>query len=79
MNEMLSAGIEIMLIGMGIVYAFLALLIVTVNAMSAIVQRYFPDVPTGTPTSQTQTSGQDAGTLAAIAAAVHQYRKKQQP
>ena len=73
MNELLSSGIELMLLGMGIVYGFLAMLVVTITAMSNLLQRYFPDIPdlhlTGSHTD-------DPGVAAAIIAAVHQYRKK---
>jgi oxaloacetate decarboxylase (Na+ extruding) subunit gamma len=73
MNEMLSAGIELMLIGMGIVFAFLAMLVVAITTMSSVVQRYFPDVPSSHLPGQ---HFDDPGVIAAISAAVHQYRKK---
>ena len=62
-----------MLLGMGIVYAFLAMLVFTITAMSAFVQRYFPDLSSRQVSSQ---QIEDAGVLAAITAALHQYRKK---
>lgn len=74
MNELLSTGIEVMLIGMGIVYSFLAMLVVAIKTMSSVVSRHFPDMPEVHPAIKQ--SGEDPGTLAAIAAAVHQYRKK---
>jgi oxaloacetate decarboxylase (Na+ extruding) subunit gamma len=36
MNELLSTGIEVMLLGMGIVYSFLAMLVVAIKAMSSV-------------------------------------------
>ncbi len=76
MNELVSSGIELMLIGMGIVYAFLAMLIISIQAMSSLVLRFFPELPSGQrPGSH---HGDDLGTIAAISAAVHQYRKKHQ-
>lgn len=75
MNEMLSSGIELMLIGMGMVYAFLAMLVVAINLMSRLVCRYFPDMPAKFP-DQPITAGNDKAVIAAITAAVHQYRKK---
>ena len=75
MNEMLSSGIELMLIGMGMVYAFLAMLIVAINLMSRFVRRYFPDLPAQFP-DQPVTGGDDKAVIAAITAAIHQYRKK---
>lgn len=77
MNEMMNSGIELMLIGMGIVFAFLALLVVMVNIMTSVIQRFFPETPiaVSSPTSAS-TSHTDAGVIAAISAAVHQYRNK---
>ena len=77
MNEMMSSGIELMLIGMGIVFAFLAMLIVMVNVMTSVIQRFFPEAPmvVVTPASAS-TTHTDAGIIAAITAAVHQYRDK---
>lgn len=76
MNELVSSGIELMLIGMGIVFAFLAMLIVAIQVMSSMVMRFFPELPNGQrPGSH---HGDDLGTIAAISAAVQQYRKKHQ-
>ena len=76
MNELMSLGIELMLIGMGTVYCFLALLIVAIRTMSSLVMRFFPDIPMNQhPGSH---HGDDLGTIAAITAAVHQYRLKHQ-
>jgi len=77
MSEMMSAGVDLMLIGMTIVFAFLALLIVMVNTMTAVIQRYFPEQPVNTISpASASTSHTDAGVIAAISAAVHQYRNK---
>ena len=77
MNEMMSSGVELMIIGMGIVFAFLALLIVMVNIMTSVIQRFFPETPLADshPTSAL-TSHTDAGNIAGISAAVNQYRSK---
>jgi oxaloacetate decarboxylase gamma subunit len=77
MNEMMNSGVELMLIGMGIVFAFLALLIVMVNIMTAVIQRFFPEDPVLDISSvSASTSHTDTGIIAAISAAVHQYRSK---
>ncbi len=77
MTEMINAGIELMLIGMGIVFAFLALLVVVVNFMTTVIQRFFPEAPvTAISPASASTSHTDAGVIAAISAAVHQYRNK---
>lgn len=77
MNEMMTVGVEIMLIGMGIVYAFLAMLILAINGMSSLIRRYFPEIPVAKNSGpHPATQGNDPGTVAAIAAAIHQYRQK---
>ena len=77
MNEMMNSGFELMLIGMGIVFAFLAMLVVMVNLITSAVQRFFPETPlTIASSASASTSHTDAGIIAAISAAVHQYRNK---
>ncbi len=77
MTEMMNSGIELMLIGMGIVFAFLALLIVMVHIMTSVIQRFFPEEPvTAIAPASVSTSHTDTGVIAAISAAVHQYRNK---
>lgn len=76
MNELMSSGIELMLIGMGMVYSFLAMLVVAIKTMSSLVLRFFPDMPVGRHPGTHH--GDDLGTIAAISAAVHQYRMKHQ-
>ncbi|KAF3981664.1 MAG: OadG family protein [Methylococcales symbiont of Hymedesmia sp. n. MRB-2018] len=77
MNEIMSAGVELMIIGMVIVFAFLAMLVVMVNIMTWVVQRFFPAQPiTITPIVSASTSHTDASVIAAITATVHQYRDK---
>lgn len=63
-----------MLIGMGMVFAFLALLVITIRVMSSVVNRFFPNLPNNT--SLVHAHSEDPGIIAAIAAAVHQYRTK---
>ena len=46
MAEMMSSGIELMFAGMGIVFLFLTMLVVAINMMSSLLQRFFPDAPT---------------------------------
>ena len=75
MNEMLSSGIELMLIGMGMVYAFLALLVVSINVMTKLVRRFFPETPVNFP-EQPVAGGEDKAIIAAISAAMHEYRRK---
>ncbi|MDD1614444.1 MAG: OadG family protein [Methylococcaceae bacterium] len=74
MTELMSSGVELMFAGMGIVFLFLTMLVVAINIMSSLVQRFFPDAPT--PLATTVSSGIDKSVIAAITAAVHQHRSK---
>lgn len=75
MKELISSGVELMFAGMGIVYLFLIMLVIMINLMSAFLHRYFPDKPVS---SGKTITGLDKSTIAAITAAVHQYRKHNQ-
>ena len=75
MTELMSGGVELMFAGMGIVFLFLTMLVVAINIMTSLVQRFFPEAPPqmiAAPVS----SGIDKSIIAAIAAAVHQHRNK---
>jgi oxaloacetate decarboxylase gamma subunit len=74
MTELMSSGVELMFAGMGIVFLFLTMLVVAINIMSSLVQRFFPDAPA--PVATTVSSGIDKSVIAAITAAVHQHRSK---
>ena len=76
MTELMSRGIELMLVGMGIVFLFLTMLVAAINIMSAVVQRFFPDAPALTVATTTVVGGIDKSIIAAITAAVHQHRSK---
>jgi oxaloacetate decarboxylase gamma subunit len=77
MAEMMSSGIELMFAGMGIVFLFLTMLVVAINIMSSLLQRFFPDVPTSQMAVGTSvSSGIDKSIIAAITAAVHLHRSK---
>jgi Na+-transporting methylmalonyl-CoA/oxaloacetate decarboxylase gamma subunit len=46
------------------------MLVVVINGMASVVQRFFPETPVP---SQ---NGEDPRMIAAISAAIHEYRKK---
>lgn len=75
MTELMTSGIELMFVGMGIVFLFLTMLVGAINLMSAVVQRYFPEIPISRVVPGISTDI-DKSVVAAITAAVHQYRKK---
>ncbi len=64
-----------MLTGMFIVFSFLALLVLAVDLLKILVQRYFPVQPTGQQEVVSVTAN-DSRIIAAITAAVTQYRNK---
>jgi oxaloacetate decarboxylase (Na+ extruding) subunit gamma len=74
MAELITSGVELMIVGMGIVFLFLTMLVIAINIMSSLVQRFFPDAPQSNIPVPSVTSGTDKSTVAAITAAVHQYR-----
>ena len=76
MTELMSKGIELMLAGMGIVFLFLTMLVLAINLMSSLIQRFFPEAPNLVGTVTTSSSGIDKNIVAAITAAVHQHRSK---
>jgi oxaloacetate decarboxylase gamma subunit len=78
MTEQMSDGIELMFAGMGIVFLFLTMLVAAINMMSALVQRLFPEIPV-TKTIPGITTDIDKSVVAAITAAVHQYRRDKTP
>ncbi|NKB98076.1 MAG: sodium pump decarboxylase subunit gamma [Pseudomonadales bacterium] len=71
MSPLLSAGLELMLVGMGTVFSFLTLLIAATVAMSRTVQRYFPQTTPLAPTAIQQDEE-----IAAITAAVQHHRRR---
>ncbi len=77
MAELMGSGVELMFVGMGIVFLFLTMLVIAINLMSSLVQRFFPEVPTTTLLVPTITGTIDKQTVAAITTALHQYRNKQ--
>ena len=78
MSELLMSGVELMVVGMGIVFLFLAMLVVAVNSMSALVERFLPaPLPVASPVATvTKSTVTDSSIVAAISSAVHQYRLK---
>ncbi len=75
MTELMSSGIELMFAGMGIVFLFLTMLVIVINVMSKLIQRYFPEEPVSNISIPVaQNTATDTNYIAAITAAIHQYR-----
>lgn len=76
--DLLLEAAGLMLIGMVTVFAFLFLLVILLNVMSNTIQRFFPvKTPEKTSRIDTSSEGVSPTIIAAISAAVHQYRQKQ--
>ena len=74
-DNLLNAGVELMLAGMGTVFVFLTLLVGATMLMSVLVQRLV--VPAAVPEGKAEPGqGTDPSPeeMAAISAAVHQHR-----
>ncbi len=77
-TELFYQAATLMLVGMGFVYAFLGLLIVVIKVLIAPLADKFPDPVAITASSnspQGAQSQQSKPVVAAITAAIHQYRK----
>ncbi|MBK5964790.1 sodium pump decarboxylase subunit gamma [Thiocystis minor] len=79
MNEstLLIESLRLMVIGMGIVYAFLLLLVGVLRLMSSLILRLAPEeaLPLATTPTQSPSSAPD-DLIAVIAAAVARYRRQ---
>jgi len=76
--ELLQDGLALMALGMGFVFVFLTVLVISVTLMSKLIGRFQPaPVATGSAKAAAKPAvadGQDAETIAVISAAVHRYR-----
>jgi oxaloacetate decarboxylase gamma subunit len=79
-SQLLLEGVELMLMGMGSVFFFLALLILCIRLMARVIERFAPAPharEAGAPASA-KLVGQEPGpdVLAAIQLALHQHRAR---
>lgn len=84
-DDLLSEGLTLMTLGMGFVFVFLTLLVLTTSLMSWVIRRYFPQpqrqsqapVPLRAGTDADMPSPMDDTTLmTVIGTAVHRHRKR---
>lgn len=84
MDQLLSQGVELMALGMGIVFSFLIVLVFAMTAMSSVVNRFFPDTPEPAAPARPAPQGNvpaaeiSPRTLAIIQDAIRQHRDRQQ-
>ncbi|EHR40067.1 MULTISPECIES: oxaloacetate decarboxylase subunit gamma [Alishewanella] len=77
--DLLAEAAGLMLIGMIAVFTFLCLLVLLLKLMSYSIQRFFPVKVADkvTRVEQSASDGVSPAVVAAISAAVHQYRQQQ--
>ena len=75
--QLLLEALNLMVIGMVAVFAFLLLLVLVVQFISTLMLRYFPSKPTDKPALVDNNADPAPAVIAAISAAVHQYRQQQ--
>lgn len=77
-GELVLSGVNLMLIGMVIVFLFLALLVWVIGATSKLINRYSPEPPTClSPPSLIKGDDEaesDEDLVAAVSAAIHRYQ-----
>lgn len=79
MDAMLSTGLQLLVVGMGVVFAFLVLLVIIIKQVTKLIERYAPEpVPVAPVIKHPVSVKQDTEVTAAISAALHQHRKKHQ-
>ncbi|NNJ92336.1 MAG: hypothetical protein HKP55_11735 [Gammaproteobacteria bacterium] len=76
MSDLLMNGFELMLLGMGIVFTFLMILVVALNLMSRIAFHFdtSEEQPTATPITRTMGKPENTALIAVISAAISRYR-----
>ncbi len=81
--ELLQEGLKLMVVGMGVVFLFLALMVVIMTGMAKVLAPYAKlldkpvDKPQRKPAKKpAAASGDDAAKAAAAVAAVHMHRNK---
>jgi oxaloacetate decarboxylase gamma subunit len=69
-------SLKIMLLGMGVVFTFLALLVVLVNLQATLIAKFFPEKEPPKVSDSGVKRHDDGHHVAAIIAAVSEFRKK---
>jgi len=77
-NDLISEGLSLMMLGMGTVFVFLAMLIVMMSFMSTVIQKYFPELSASVERSASVAESDipDEKTLAIIKSAIEQHRNR---
>lgn len=77
MTELLQEGVVLMIVGMGVVFVLLTLLVFVVQAVSKLSNALAPvAAPSALPLSSGRTGAIDEEIVSAIGAAVRQHRRR---
>ncbi len=73
--NVIAEALKFMVLGMGVVFVFLYIMILAVKAQAYIIGKYFPDKPAVTPPAAAVQSDDEQARVAAVIAAVTEFRK----
>lgn len=74
--NLLVESVKFMVLGMGVVFLFLIILVQVVNLQAKIISKYFPDEePSAAPAAPSSPDSDESARVAAIIAAVTEFRK----
>jgi len=73
-TNLVVEGIKFMVLGMGSVFLFLIIMIVSMNIMSTVIHKFFPEPKPVIPGMENQTKD-NKKTIAAITAAITHHRQ----
>ncbi len=74
-TNLVMEGVKFMFLGMGTVFAFLIIMIFTVNLMSFIIHKFFPEPSAVNETVSDSTQQDNKKIIAAITAAITYHRQ----
>lgn len=75
-GELLTEGVNLMLLGMGTVFVFLTVLVLVTSLMSKLVLKYTPVQLQAPDSSKANGQPSEQTLLAIISAAIHAHRSK---
>ena len=75
--NLITEALKFMVLGMGVVFIFLYIMILAVKAQAHIIGKYFPDKPPAVPAPSpvAHSSDDEQARVAAVIAAVTEFRK----
>ena len=80
-QELVQQGMDLLLFGMGTVFVFLSLLVLSTNLMSACINRFFPEPEKAIPVPRKPINKSkeqiNPDVLSAIQLAINEHRAKQ--